>query len=37
MYFVDQLHRFNFLREILNKSDLKTVKLYMQKCNLQLY
>lgn len=26
MYFMNLLHKFNFLREVLNKSDLKTIK-----------
>jgi len=37
-YFIGLLHKFNFLREELNKSDLKTIKQpNMQKYNLQSY
>jgi hypothetical protein len=35
--FIDLWHKFNFFREVLNKSDFKTFKPYMQKYNLQLY
>jgi len=37
MYFIDLLHKFNFLRAVLNKSDFKAIKSYKQKYNLQSY